>query len=305
LPTILVTPPPTEPTTTGVSVATVVGKSSPVLPFGCTTSTGYRAVNANTDPFQCSLGSDPVGLEITPFHKQRSKVHGVRVYSSKHYPAYDPVSYVLEGRADSSSPWQLVSQGDFPWISENAPGRNPSGIDIVSSYASGDLSRSFTEASFPGNDAAYLDYKITLATRSGSTLKFAEVEMPGLVMASMTTYEAEDETIGSGGYVYSDSGVTYVKLDASGSYVEFAGVDAGSGGTCVLSVRYSNGGAGDRAVDVSVNGSPVGSMTMAVGLSWRDWQNAAIETVCAPGLNVVRLTRNGGDVNLDSLTLYK
>ncbi|KAL7541246.1 hypothetical protein ACHAXR_012136 [Thalassiosira sp. AJA248-18] len=301
LPTNLPVIPPT-----GSSVANVVGKSSTVTAFGCTTTSNNQATDAKTNPMACSItpGSGPLGVEITPFHKQLSKVHGIRVYSHKNYPIYDPVTYVVEGRADSGSPWQVVAQGDFEWISDSSPGRNPSGIVINSSYESGDSSRSFTEVTFPDNNAAYLDYKITFTTRqsSSSTLKFAELELPGLIQASMTTYEAEDQTVSGNKNIYTSSdGTTYVNRGFS--YIEFAHVDAGPGGTCALSFSYSNGNSSDRPHDVMINGVTIGTLAFPPGGSWVDWKNEAIETMCAPGLNVVRISGSGANIN--SMTIYK
>lgn len=300
-----ITSQPVTSTPQGTPVANVVGKSSPVTVFGCTLVTpSHRAVDANTDPFQCSLSGGPAGVIISPYHYQLSHVHGLRVYSSKHYPQFDPVSYVLEGRADSSSPWQMVSQGDFPWISQSSPGRNPSGNAINSSYESGDASRTYTEVSFPENNMAYLEYKIIFLTRSSpTTLKFSEVELPGLILASSATHEVEDQTV-SGGDVYSASGVTYWK-PSSGAHVDFGSVDAGSGGNCVLLFRYTNNSSSDKSLAIMINGTPVGSVTMPPTASAQDWSNQAFETWCAPGINVVRATGTGSRPLIDSMTIYK
>jgi len=289
-------------------VASVVGKSSTITIFGCNDAgTDFKAIDENTNPISCSITGGPLGFVLSPFHKQLSNVHGIRVYSSKHYPANDPVTYVLEGRVDASSPWQLIGQGDFPWIAQSNPSRNPSRNVIHSTYESGDPSRSFTEVAIPDHNGAYLEYKVTVTTRdpSSSVLKFAEIEMPGDVLATMTTYEAEDHTVVNGD-IDTNNGVQYVSYAGVESYVEFSGVDGGSGGYCVLSVNYSNRFSGSRPLDVSVNGNVVGSFTIAPTLSGADWNNEAIETTCAPGLNTIRLTASAsGGAAVNNLTLYK
>ncbi len=60
----------------------------------------------------------------------------------------DPVKYKIEGRADSSSAWALVHEGDLDWI-DTVMGRNDQLQSISSSYSSGDTSKSFTENKEP------------------------------------------------------------------------------------------------------------------------------------------------------------
>ncbi len=252
----------------------------------------------------CAKTGGPLGFVLSPFHKQLSNVHGIRVYGSKHYPSRDPVTYVLEGRVDPGSPWQLISEGDFPWINQSNPPRNPSRKFMYSTYENGDSSRTFTEVVIPAHDGAYLEYKVTVTTRtsSESELKFAEIELPGDVLSKVTTYEAEDQTVVSG-EIQSLYGVSYVTL--AGAYVEFPNVDGGSGGNCVLSVNYSNSRSGDRPIEVSVNGNVVGTLIGAPTMSAADWNNEIIETTCAPGMNSIRLTGIASSgPNVNKLVVY-
>ena len=285
-------------------VASVVGKSSTITLFGCDSSNSFKAMDENTNPITCAKTGGPVGFVLTPFHKQLSNVHGIRVYGSKNYPEYDPVTYVLEGRVDAGSPWQMVSQGDFPWIHESNPRRNGSRNFMYSTYESGDSSRTFTEIVIPGHDGAYFEYKVTVTTRNPSApyLKFAEIEFPGDVLAEVTTYEAEDQTV-VGGTIDSLYGVSYVNV--GNAYVEFPSVDGGTGGACVLSVNYSNGRSGDRPIELSVNGIVVGTFVGSPTVSAADWNNEAIETTCAPGMNTIRLTGILGGPNVNKLVVYK
>ena len=90
-----------------------------------------------------------------------------------------------------------------------------------------------------------------------------------------------------------------------GAYVEFQNVDGGSGGNCVLSVNYSNFRSGDRPMEVSLNGNVVGSFTGAPTLSGADWNNEAMETTCAPGMNTIRLTGlSASGLSLNKLLVY-
>lgn len=287
------------------TVASVVGKSSSVTPFGCVSSSAFQAIDENTNPMKCTKTGGPLGFVLSPYHKQLSNVHAIRVYSSKHYPSRDPVTYVLEGRVDTSSPWQLISQGDFPWIDQSNPPRNPSRNFMYSTYESGDPNRSFTQADIPAHDGAYLEYKITVTTRSSSEseVKFAEIELPGDILSKVSTYEAEDQTVVDGD-IQSLYGVEYVNFPGPGSYVEFTNVDGGSGGYCVLSVNYSNGGSNPRPIEVSVNGNAVGTYAINPTISAADWNNEIIETTCEPGLNTVRLTSTAKG-NVNKLVVYK
>jgi len=288
-------------------VASVVGKSSTITPFGCDSTNSFKAIDENTNPMTCTKTGGPLGFVLSPFHKQLSNVHSIRVYSSKHYPSLDPVTYVLEGRVNAGSPWQLISQGDFPWIADSNPPRNPSRNFMYSTYESGDSSRTFTESVIPDHDGAYLEYKVTVTTRksSESLLKFAEIELPGDVLAKVTTYEAEDQTV-AGGVIGSLYGVSYVNMGGAYTYVEFPNVDGGSGGDCVLSVNYSNGGSGDRPLEVSVNGNVVGTFAGLPTNSAADWNNEVLETTCAPGINSIRITNiSGSGQNVNKLVVYK
>ena len=262
-------------------------------------------MDENTNPMKCTKTGGPLGFVLSPFHKQLSNVHGIRVYSGKRYPSRDPVTYVLEGRVDPGSPWQLISEGDFPWITQSNPPRNPSGNFMYSTYENGDSSRTFTEVVIPAHDGAYLEYKVTVTTRtsSESVLQFAEIELPGDVLSKVTTYEAEDQTVVSG-EIQSLYGVSYVTL--AGGYVEFPNVDGGSGGNCVLSVNYSNQRSGDKPIEVSVNGNVVGTFTGAPTISAADWNNESIETTCSPGMNSIRLTGIASSgPNVNKLVVYK
>jgi endo-1,4-beta-D-glucanase Y len=127
----------------------------------------------------------------------------------------------------------------------------------------------------------------------------------GTAQAAATRYEAENATTSSGSVATNHlnySGTGFVDTtNATGAYVEFS-VNAASAGTGLFAIRYSNGSAADRPMDISVNGTVVAS-----GVSFpptADWDTWATKTVTAPvgaGANTIRLTATtaGGDANLD------
>ena len=104
---------------------------------------------------------------------------------------------------------------------------------------------------------------------------------------------------------YSGSG--YVDMGGINSYVEWPSVDAGSGGACVLSFRYANGGSTSRPCEVKVNGIAVGTLQFPVTSPWSNYQySSTIETQCGAGSNRIRITAStdAGGPNLDKLDFY-
>lgn len=115
-------------------------------------------------------------LVITPSHNRMSTAEGLRVYASNNCPDCDPVSYIFEGRANSTNEWVLVHQGDLPWKNDiSFPRNRVAGLDISSTYMSADSSFVFTEVSFYefdyqvcGTPALQLDYRgSSSSTQSG------------------------------------------------------------------------------------------------------------------------------------------
>lgn len=99
----------------------------------------------------------------------------------------DAVSYILEGRLSSSSSWTLIGSGDLPW-KDVATARNARGQTITdSTYDAVDpaYETTSTEVTFPGNVAAYLEYRVTFPeTRDPNKayVQLAELELPGVVL---------------------------------------------------------------------------------------------------------------------------
>ncbi|MEV1170710.1 glycosyl hydrolase family 28 protein [Nonomuraea sp. NPDC049784] len=138
-----------------------------------------------------------------------------------------------------------------------------------------------------------------------------DVRINGVLYGSApgNRYEAENATI-SQGVVESNhagfSGTGFVNYDnVAGSYVEFA-VNAGAAGTATLTLRYANGTAADRPMDIAVNGAVVAAAKPFNGTgSWTAWQSTTISAQLLAGANTVRATAttaNSGP-NLDYLEI--
>ncbi|WP_329790253.1 PQQ-dependent sugar dehydrogenase [Lentzea sp. DG1S-22] len=115
--------------------------------------------------------------------------------------------------------------------------------------------------------------------------------------AAPVRYEAENAVI-SQGVVASDragfSGAGFVDVgDVAGSSVEFT-VTAARAGRTKLVIRYSNGTADPRPVDVSVNGGlAVGNRAFAGTGAWTTWVSAENTVTLGAGANKIKLTSAG------------
>jgi hypothetical protein len=115
---------------------------------------------------------------------------------------------------------------------------------------------------------------------------------------SQTTYLAENATLFGASLLSSNSGYTGIGyanfFDATGDYVEFS-VIANSAGTYPIAFRYSNGGTGDRPLQLTVNGVvAISSLSFPVTGSWTTWRFTATNNVTLnAGLNKIRITSIG------------
>ncbi|MDX8036065.1 PQQ-dependent sugar dehydrogenase [Lentzea sp. BCCO 10_0856] len=133
------------------------------------------------------------------------------------------------------------------------------------------------------------------------------MSVPESALAAPIRYEAENATI-SQGVVESNhagfSGAGFVNVDnVAGSSVEFT-VTAARAGQAKLVVRYANGTADNRPVDVSVNGGlAVDERAFAGTGAWTTWVSAENTVNLNAGENKIRLTSTGatGGPNLDYL----
>ena len=114
------------------------------------------------------------------------------------------------------SQWELISFGDFPWISES--NRNNAGEILASSYESGDANHHYMEATFFNSDA-YMDYRISfpgMRQSDAKILQIAELELPGVLLALLPSSvdvglplvpgSAAEDPESSGSWIVSGSG---------------------------------------------------------------------------------------------------
>jgi hypothetical protein len=125
-----------------------------------------------------------------------------------------------------------------------------------------------------------------------------------------TRYEAEGATIAQG-VVESNhagfSGAGFVNGDnAVGSGVTWT-VTMAQAGPATVNFRFANGQASgamtNRPMDVTVNGTPAGSITFPPTGDWAVWQTASLTVPLAAGANTIQLTATTvtGGPNLDFL----
>jgi Carbohydrate binding module (family 6)/Glycosyl hydrolases family 28 len=116
-------------------------------------------------------------------------------------------------------------------------------------------------------------------------------------------FEAEDGlcqgTIDSNHAGFSGTGFCNT-TNAVGSAEEWS-VPRESAGTVTLAVRFANGTTETRPMDLTVNGTSVGTLTFAGTGAWTTWQTATVQVPLTAGTNTVRLaaTTAGGGPNVD------
>ncbi|MGJ5752129.1 glucose/arabinose dehydrogenase [Streptomyces puniciscabiei] len=127
--------------------------------------------------------------------------------------------------------------------------------------------------------------------------------------AAATDYQAEDALISQGAVATNHTGYTGTGFvdytNTRGSYVEFT-VGAASAGPASVTLRYANGTAADRPMDLSVNGTVVAPAVSFPGTpDWNTWAARSVTVTLKAGSNKIRATAttaNGGP-NLDRLSL--
>lgn len=174
----------------GSFVASILDRDSNIKSFGCRDPTYkeiQRAIDQTTEKFFCERSSlhDVAGIIVSPSHQKNTVAKGLRVYTQNNCIKCDVISYILKGRIDDESDWELISERDLPWIDAPLP-RNSWGDTIGSTFEFGDTSFHFTYVDLQSNTKAFLEYKVTFSgiRDSGSKfIQFAELEIPGLVLA--------------------------------------------------------------------------------------------------------------------------
>jgi len=132
-------------------------------------------------------------------------------------------------------------------------------------------------------------------------------QVPWATGGGSTRYEAENATIVRGVAESNHanfSGTGFVNYDnASGSYVQWT-VTAAAAGPATVTIRYANGTATNRPMDIRVNGTVVATGVAFGGTgNWDTWQNRTLTLTLAAGTNTIRATAttaNGGP-NVDYL----
>ena len=123
-----------------------------------------------------------------------------------------------------------------------------------------------------------------------------------------TDYQAEDATISQGVAESNHTGFTgtgFVNYDnLVGSYVDFA-VNAAATGAATLTIRYANGTAVDRPMEIAVNGTAVTTQSFPATANWDTWVDGTVAVNLQAGANTIRLTATtaGGGPNVDRITL--
>ncbi len=126
---------------------------------------------------------------------------------------------------------------------------------------------------------------------------------------SPVDYQAEDATISQGTAATNHTGYTGTGFvdytNVAGSYVEFA-VSAASAGTAPVTIRFANGTATNRPMDLAVNGTTVvPGQAFNATADWDTWTTVVFQAPLTAGANTIRLTAttaNGGP-NLDRITV--
>ncbi|MFE0155889.1 carbohydrate-binding protein [Nonomuraea sp. NPDC059007] len=140
--------------------------------------------------------------------------------------------------------------------------------------------------------------RLTSATASGGpNLDYLDVA------ASGTDYQAEDAVITQGAVESNHAGFTgsgFVNLDnVVGSAAEFT---VTGGGTRTITVRFANGTAVARPMDVLVDGVRAGALTFPPTGAWTTWHTLSLQAQLGTKIKLVSTSANGGP-NLDKITI--
>lgn len=144
--------------------------------------------------------------------------------------------------------------------------------------------------------------RLTTTGSKGPDMDHLEVEL------IKTTLEAEKAVL-NGPVVVSDipdyTGTGFADYQhASGDYIEWT-ADLAAAAPYLLKFRYANGGAGDRPLQLKVNGTIVAdSLTFPPTGAWTAWSVSSATASLIAGNNKLRLTTRGANgPNVDHLTL--
>ncbi|MEV0347569.1 carbohydrate-binding protein [Nonomuraea sp. NPDC050680] len=152
--------------------------------------------------------------------------------------------------------------------------------------------------------------RATATTANGNpNIDYIDVDVTPGGGGTTTDYQAEDATISQGVAESNHTGFTgtgFVNYDnLAGSYVEFA-ANAESAGNATLTLRFANGTAANRPMDVTVNGTLVSDeLAFDPTANWDTWTTRSITVPLNAGANTIRATATtaGGGPNLDRITI--
>lgn len=179
--------------------------------------------------------------------------------------------------------WQNVAYNQPPHLGYYLPDHADSKATQPNIYVAGSSSSAVSSSS------------------SGSSSSAALNIVTKLDASSPNAGQGASESANAG---YEIGGAYYNFTNASGSYGTWD-ITAVSAGTVTLFLRYSNGTAAsaDRAMTLSVNGTPAGTVTFDATADWTTWNIVSVKVALVAGENTVTLTSataNGGP-NIDYL----
>lgn len=122
-----------------------------------------------------------------------------------------------------------------------------------------------------------------------------------------TIYQAENYNAISGSSKQSkNSGYTgsgYVDFGGNSSWMQWNNINAPAAGEYKLTLRYANGGSGDRRVAAIINGKNVDNVSFPKTGGWKNWASDTLTVTLKQGNNSIRLQANtgSGGPNLDGM----
>jgi hypothetical protein len=140
---------------------------------------------------------------------------------------------------------------------------------------------------------------------TGGALRVSQTGSTESCQAPGNRYEAETAlcqgTVDSNHAGFSGTGFCNT-TNAVGSAQEWT-VTRDQAGTATLVFRYANGTTAARPMDLTVNGTPAGSVSFDPTGAWPTWQTATAQVPLNAGTNTIRLaaTTAGGGPNVDYL----
>jgi hypothetical protein len=170
------------------SLVTDILDGASATQFGCANDAKtWKAIDGTTKKFWCDrtgMHNISTGIIFIPNHGQLTIPKALRLYPANGCKTCDPKDFILEGRTNSTGPWVEIETAVLPSID----GRNPHGTPVdASTYANADPNLASTEVHFHGHSIPYLDYKLTVVTKSpgSNTLQVGEFEMPGMMLPAV------------------------------------------------------------------------------------------------------------------------